>query len=323
VHIMEEYRDSLHSKLERLITSPDIVPQYERVYLGKKASDLSYCRWTLDRTEQSFSNTLEYRKAMIEMDDSDNLKSSSLCVNLNDRSHEQLNWNYLTLRQVQNTNRAEDRLRRGNELANSVWNSDIPDVHMSSNILRKAEECYKDGLDMAPHHSGLLHSYGILCYKERRLEQAYDLLNQALSVSATEESKEIHVLLSIIGKKLGLASMAAELFTHTTANMTLSGRAENALKDAMAEKDLLFSHVENIIPIEDAHKSIENGTSSSSASSSSSSSSTNRRRKKRNKRKHHKTHRTTKKRKRSRHKKGRRRKGSREGSFSGDDDRGS
>jgi tetratricopeptide (TPR) repeat protein len=303
------------------MTSPEIVSQYEDLYLGKRASDVSYCRWTLDKTNQSFSNTAEYRKAVMEL--KNDFESSSV----NETSNEPLHWNYLTLRQVQNTNWAEDRLRKGNELVQSAWNSDLPDIHISSNLLRKAEECYKEGLEMIQHHSGLLRSYGVLCYRESRFEQAYDLLKRALSDATMEESNEIHMLLSSIGKKLGLASRAAELLTHTSANMTLSGRAENALKDAMAEKDLAYSsYVPNIPSMEDMIQSVEHKISSSASSSPSSSSnqsSQSRRRKKRSKRKHHKHHKSSKRHKRKRDRKDKRRKGSRDDGSRTKDDYGS
>ena len=151
---------------------------------------------------------------------------------------------------------------------------------------------------MIPQHSMLLHAYGLLRYKGNRLEQAFDLLSRVDQVDVKiEDANEIKTMLITIGKKLGLASMAAELFPNTSANMTLSGRAENALKDAMAEKDLATNILQNIPSSHICESQTDGSTDSSSIL---------RRRKKRSKRKHQHRQKSSKKHKRAHHKKGKR-----------------
>uniref|UniRef100_A0A6U6EJ38 Uncharacterized protein n=1 Tax=Odontella aurita TaxID=265563 RepID=A0A6U6EJ38_9STRA len=111
-------------------------------------------------------------------------------------------YSYLDLRAAQNTAWATSRLHAGVKYAKISTPASQ----------RKAEVCYKEGLDLAPSHPELLVAYGALCANAGRLEEAKESLGRALQVTggsgkAGENAKEY---LEAVERKLLSATAANE-----------------------------------------------------------------------------------------------------------------
>lgn len=188
------------------------------------------------------------------------------------------NIHYLQLRHAQNHNWAEERLQKGVEYAKLALQQQQQSSlskqtnkqhhHTTSRIssstynqlIQKAEKCYKDGLEMIPHHVGLLTAYGALCANDdERLDTAKSLLLQAIKEQDRQEGQEqqkdqqekkgysVHVgnakvYLQTVETKMEInARQTAERYkVSSSSSMTLSQRADKALQDALMEKALMM-----------------------------------------------------------------------------------
>lgn len=177
-------------------------------------------------------------------------------------------WNYLTLRHKQNTTWAESQFELGVSLAKSALVVD--DDPSSENrhqqqkeLMQKAEECYKKGLDMIPHHSRILTAYGALCINDGRLELAQELLQRAIRYIQQEEEEEqvgekeedhdddkdrlgtlndAKTYLAVVESKLHAKNTRQLLLDRSTSNgggkqcVEFSNKAQQAMKDVLAER---------------------------------------------------------------------------------------
>lgn len=177
-------------------------------------------------------------------------------------------WNYLTLRHKQNTTWAESQFELGVSLAKSALVVD--DDPSSENrhqqqkeLMQKAEECYKKGLDMIPHHSRILTAYGALCINDGRLELAQELLQRAIRYIQQEEEEEqvgekeedhdddkdrlgtlndAKTYLAVVESKLHAKNTRQLLLDRSTSygggkqRVELSNKAQQAMKDVLAER---------------------------------------------------------------------------------------
>jgi len=138
----------------------------------------------------STSTRQHHQRLVLESNEAESSSSSSLFM------HE----SHLELRLLQNTRWAEGRLVKGVEFAKlaleatttttttTTSSSCAPpsSVSLSSReaelvFAKKAESCYKEGLEMIPNHASLCVAYGALCANDGRLELAKSLFLTALS----------------------------------------------------------------------------------------------------------------------------------------------
>lgn len=120
--------------------------------------------------------------------------------------------NYLELRRIQNNEWATDRLKEGIRLATEGKSA-------------KAEECYKEGLDLAPTHAELFVAYGALCANLGRIEEAVDKLHHALELDPKVANAQAYI--DAITKRVP-PRQAGSL-----------SRSETAMNDALMERSFL------------------------------------------------------------------------------------
>jgi len=102
---------------------------------------------------------------------------------------------HLELRHMQNTRWADGRLTKGVEyakLALQVSSTEYTSLVPSSSctnlaLAKKAETCYREGLDMIPNHAGLCVAYGALCANDGRLELAKSMFIKALPTHSSPQ----------------------------------------------------------------------------------------------------------------------------------------
>ena len=161
-------------------------------------------------------------------------------------------WNYLTLRHAQNTSWAQSQFDRGVSYAKAA-----AALHQSCEnsmaLINKAEVCYKEGLEMVPHHIQILTAYGALCINDGRLEMARDLLDKAIQyadadadanfvlnkVSSTNRNRTLEdakTYLSVVEGKLRGREQMEQASKKKGQHMALSSKAEQAMNDALAER---------------------------------------------------------------------------------------
>lgn len=119
-------------------------------------------------------------------------------------------WNFLSIRHDQNMNWAQRQLENGVKYAKEALlqqKRQTPSLQSQiyirgqhemegnpsvSSLLQKAETCYKQGLDLIPHHIGLLTAYSALCINDNRLLKAKRMLLDVMSY--VEESNKSSIL---------------------------------------------------------------------------------------------------------------------------------
>ena len=181
-------------------------------------------------------------------------------------------WNYLTLRHEQNSSWAQAQFDKGVSYAKAALHLDLSaensNIHVNSNsnsnsnghvLMRKAEVCYKEGLEMIPQHVQILTAFGALCINDGRLEMARDLLEKAIRCGQEEEEQAVNddssfgmshtrtctgtdgtledakTYLSVVESKLH-AREKMELASKKGQRLALSNKAEQAMNDALAER---------------------------------------------------------------------------------------
>ena len=181
-------------------------------------------------------------------------------------------FNYLELRRIQNNAWATDRLKVGIRLAKEGKS-------------KKAEECYKEGLDLVPTHAELFVAHGALCANLGRIEEAIDKLQHALELDPRVPNAQSY--LNAIQTRQAPRKLAGS-----------NVRSETAMRDALMERSFLsesrnsLSNQDEKYPLVYEDKAETNGDNED-----------------RSRRKHHhkkdKTHHHDSRRDRSRHRKSR------------------
>ncbi len=178
-------------------------------------------------------------------------------------------WNYLTLRHAQNTSWAQSQFDRGVSYAKAALHQSCEN---SMALIKKAEVCYKEGLEMIPHHIQILTAYGALCINDGRLEMARDLLDKAIQYatqrdmndalaadanivlnhegigkssggkgenkasSMNQTLEDAKTYLSVVEGKLRGREQMEQASKKKGQHMALSNKAEQAMNDALAER---------------------------------------------------------------------------------------
>ena len=119
---------------------------------------------------------------------------------------------YLDLRRVQNTEWATDRLREGVRFA-------------KEGKATKAEECYKEGIDLVPTHAPLFVAYGALCANLGRTREAIDKLEHALELDPNVPNAQAYM--DAIQNKVPPRQAGSV------------SRSQTAMKDALMEQSFL------------------------------------------------------------------------------------
>mmetsp|Transcript_28492 Transcript_28492/g.82422 ORF Transcript_28492/g.82422 Transcript_28492/m.82422 type:complete len:436 (+) Transcript_28492:109-1416(+) len=239
----------IHRLLLAQLCEPTIVKSFEES--GRQGEDgvmLSHIPWTISGTSRS-SNERKRRR-------DDSIPS----------------YSYLDLRLSQNAAWAKAQLQRGvghARRAQAIQEETHSVTEASAREYRKAEQCYRDGLDLVPSHPELLVTLGALCANLGRDEEAADVLTRAVEVTSEngaetamgkDSSVDINArkYLNEVMRRLGRAGRngggshfikADEGGNHTftksesiamqVASKGGEARAEQALRDAMAEQAFL------------------------------------------------------------------------------------
>jgi tetratricopeptide (TPR) repeat protein len=126
-------------------------------------------------------------------------------------------WNFLDLRQTQNTQWAMNQLTEGIRLA-------------KAGCAKEAEACYKNGLDMDPGNADILVAYGALCANLGRMTEGITKLEKATQVDP--QSRNAQSYLDAIRRR--------QLETPQQRKIpSLATRSDEALQDAILEKSFL------------------------------------------------------------------------------------
>jgi len=202
-----------------------------------------------------------------------------------------LGKSYLDLRHDQNMAWAQDRLDKGVSLARASLQPSAKNKHA---LARKAEACYKEGLEMIPNHVGILTAYGALCANDGRLSLAKKMLEKAQcdiksNLSSNKDanapdkaSNDAMTYLSIVERKIKDLKRTDK--KGSNAQVTLSNKGEKLLNDALAERAFLTGNdPKDCSVISTKYKLLSSSSSESSISSNES-----RRRRKRSKSRHKK-----------------------------------
>ena len=168
------------------------------------------------------------------------------------------NYSYLDLRLSQNAAWANAQLRRGVEharRAQAIHEEAQSATEASAREYRKAEQCYRDGLDLVPSHPELLVALGALCANlGGRDEEAADVLTRAVeatSENTTETDSSVgsnaSKYLNEVMRRLGRAGrnggvnrvIKACKKSESIACKGGEARADAALRDVLAEQAFL------------------------------------------------------------------------------------
>jgi hypothetical protein len=152
--------------------------------------------------------------------------------------------NYLTLRHEQNSAWAQLQFIKGIGYAKAALNPSCEQTSTRA-LVNKAEVCYKEGLEMIPHHPRLLTAYGALCINDGRLEMARDLLIKSIALLQKDNSdeenevdsdtlKDANTYLNVVDSKLH--AKARMISQAKKGQVQLSNKAEQAMNDALAER---------------------------------------------------------------------------------------
>lgn len=161
------------------------------------------------------------------------------------------NFNYLSLRHDQNLAWANERFTKGVSLAKQALQSTTIDTQAHMSLMKKAETCYKEGLDLIPHHPPLLCAYGALCANDGRFDMAKQLLRDAIRYGEGDSQtideyadavQDARNYLGVVHSKENVLKhqIASSVKKNTT--ISLSTRAEKVMHDVQAERDLMYSN---------------------------------------------------------------------------------
>ena len=179
------------------------------------------------------------------------------------------NYSYLDLRLSQNAAWAQSQLQRGVEharKAQAIQDEMRSVTEASAREYKKAEQCYRDGLDLVPSHPELLVALGALCANlGGRDDEAADVLTRAVEVTSGDAigkdssvgnnaRKYLNEVMRRIGREGGgvKTKETDSKLTHkqlgsteqmqqkiSSASKGGEARAEKAYLDAMAEQAFL------------------------------------------------------------------------------------
>lgn len=224
-------------------------------------------------TQTSTSENHGDRKAEIDTDFRLNNSQAMELTRINNNSHahvEYPSWTYLTLRHDQNSSWAQSQFDKGVSYAKAALHESAQNNHA---LVKKAESCYKSGLEMIPNHVQILTAFGALCINDGRLEHARDLLERALrygneelgqfqqqdhqhsnngsDVSILKEMltrkktdldktlEDARTYMSVVESKFS-AREKIQLSTKKRQRVTMSNKAEKAMNDALAERAFMI-----------------------------------------------------------------------------------
>jgi len=174
--------------------------------------------------------------------------------------------NYLTLRHEQNSAWAQSQFEKGIGYAKAALNPSCEQTSTRA-LVNKAEVCYKEGLEMIPHHPRLLTAYGALCINDGRLEMARDLITKSIALlqnknknknkqkdnSDDEETdvdvdvdsdtlKDANTYLNVVDSKLHAKARILSQAKQGHVQLSVSNKAEQAMNDALAERAFLMGN---------------------------------------------------------------------------------
>lgn len=162
-------------------------------------------------------------------------------------------FNYLSLRYDQNITWANERFTKGVLFAKQALEPTV-DAQAHVSLMRKAETCYKEGLDLIPHHPPLLCAYGALCANEGRYDVAKQLLQDAIRYGEEDGQtndkyadavRDAKMYLGVVHSKENVLNhQIASNMKKYNANISLSTRAEKVMNDVQAERDLQLETLE-------------------------------------------------------------------------------
>lgn len=166
-------------------------------------------------------------------------------------------WNYLSLRHKQNCTWATCQFESGVSYAKAAMQYDSHSKEAQA-LTQKAEDCYKKGLDMIPHHLQILTAYGALCINDGRLEQAKKLLQRVLGTlqhqqletgesgggsgemlnknDLQETLKDAKTYMAVVESRLQAQKVQTLKASSRGKNIQLSNKAAESMNDVLAER---------------------------------------------------------------------------------------
>lgn len=226
--------DEIHRRVLAQLCESTIVKAFEARRQDEGGVMLSHIPWTISMTPRSSAGRKRTRD--------DSIPS----------------YSYLDLRLSQNAAWANAQLRRGVEharRAQAIQEEAQSATEASAREYRKAEQCYRDGLDLVPSHPELLVALGALCANlGGRDEEAADVLTRAVeatSENTTETDSSVgsnaRKYLNEVMRRLGRAGgngggnrfVKACTKSESIACKGGEARADAALRDVLAEQAFL------------------------------------------------------------------------------------
>ena len=195
----DDYQSNVSSFLQRMY-NPSITRDIES-RMDPNDADLIHVPWKLSHTDDNG-----------EKSNGAHIQSDVVGANNNDSSPVYPSMSYLDLRRIQNTEWATDRLREGVRLA-------------KEGKAAKAEECYKEGIDLVPTHAQLFVAYGALCANLGRTREAIDKLEYALELDPNVANAQAYI--NVIRNKVPPRQAGSV------------SRSQTAMKDALMERSFL------------------------------------------------------------------------------------
>lgn len=270
-------------RIKRKLFNPGTARRYEE-YFPSNIKGVEH-RWEpKERDENSIGVKLTQKDAMALSD-----TKWTIISNQHELSINYPKFNYLSLRHDQNIAWANERFTKGVSFAKQALQVTVDDqAHIS--LMKKAETCYKEGLDLIPHHPPLLCAYGALCANEGRYDVAKHLLQDAIrhgeEDSQTNDKyadavQDAKTYLEVVYSKEDVIKHQMQSSMKRNANILLSTKAEKVLSDVQVERDLQLKPSET----EHLRRIKSNDRFPLLSSSSDDSSSYERRRKRRKRRK--------------------------------------
>ena len=224
----------------------------------------------LNQNESMCLSTIPWNIKMVGKEDCQNKTSNS--NNQSSTIQYYPPWNYLGIRHDQNMNWAQNQLEKGVHYAKEALQQEQQQKgqqyqHSTESLLQKAEHCYKQGLDLIPHHIGLLTAYSALCINDNRLVEAKKMLGDVLidqqninshnNGSADTDAavlKDAKLYLKVVEKKLQeeMQQKVKDSNRYLTSNrndhnsssraekIALSNRSEHAYQNALMERSILL-----------------------------------------------------------------------------------
>lgn len=195
----DDYQSNVSSFLQRMY-NPSITRDIES-RMDPNDADLIHVPWKLSHTDDNG-----------EKSNGAHIQSDEVGASNNDSSPVYPSMSYLDLRRIQNTEWATDRLREGVRLA-------------KEGNAAKAEECYKEGIDLVPTHAQLFVAYGALCANLGRTREAIDKLEYALELDPNVANAQAYI--NVIRNKVPPRQAGSV------------SRSQTAMKDALMERSFL------------------------------------------------------------------------------------